>query len=122
MEPGACSAEEGGFLIFYFLSLCMVITLSVQEAQALMEKHKGKNELVLLDVRTAEEFAEEHLPRAVNIDIHADDFGEKIMKLDQKKMYLLHCHSGRRSAIAAQFMEKKGFTKVYNVVGLVFGR
>ena len=96
----------------------MVITLSVKEATDLLRK---KKDLVILDVRTPEEFAEERLPEAINIDIHANDFEEKILKLDKKKTYLLHCHSGRRSAMVAQFMEEKGFTKLYNVVGLIFG-
>ena len=117
MEPRTSGAEERSVLTFFFLFF-MVITVSVKEAKELLSKNK---EIVILDVRTAEEFEEERLPRAVNIDIHSDDFEQKILKLDKKKRYLLHCHSGRRSALAAQFMEEKGFRKVYNVVGLVFG-
>ena len=95
----------------------MITTISVKEAQEIISKKKA----VILDVRTPEEFDEEQLPGAVNIDLHSEDFEERIMKLDKKKTYLVHCHSGRRSAMAAHLMEEKGFTKVYNVVGLVFG-
>ena len=67
-----------------------------------------KNE-ILIDVRTADEFAEGHLPDAILIDYLADDFKSQISKLDKSKPVLLYCHSGARSAKAANIMRQAGF-------------
>ena len=71
----------------------------------------------LVDVRTADEYAEGHLPNAVNIDYNADDFEANISKLDKTKPVFVYCRSGRRSASAADDMGKLGFAEVYNMKG-----
>jgi rhodanese-related sulfurtransferase len=72
----------------------------------------------VIDVRTAAEFAAGHVASAVNIDVEADDFGERISSLDRGAPYLVYCRSGRRSAIAAETMAKAGFTDVVDAGGL----
>ena len=73
--------------------------------------------VVVLDVRTAGEFAAGHIQNAINIDVEASDFDANIAKLDKTKEYDVYCHSGRRSGIATQKMVKAGFTKVFNLDG-----
>ena len=75
----------------------------------------------LIDVRTPEEFEEEHLEKAVNIDIKEDDFQDGISRLAKEKTYLIHCHSGTRARRATEFMEELGFKNIYWVRGLIFG-
>lgn len=99
----------------------MISELNVVEAKKLILQNKGRKDFVILDVRTLAEFEEEHIIGAVNIDFHRDDFVEQIGKLDRKKGYLVHCHSGRRSAQAVEMMRELGFTRVWNVRGLLFG-
>ena len=94
--------------------------LAVAEAKELIRKNHNNPRFVILDVRTPEEFAEEHLPGALNIDIYADDFEERIRKLDLHKTYLVHCKSGGRSRAAVELMLERGFTDVTNVVGWIF--
>ncbi len=94
--------------------------ISVVEAKELILENKKNSHFVILDVRTAEEFVEEHLSGAVNIDIHDDNFAEKIDKLDWTKTYLVHCKSGGRSRAAVELMLEMGFSKVYNVKGWMF--
>jgi phage shock protein E len=72
---------------------------------------------VILDVRTAEEYAAGHIPGAVLIDVKKPDFQEKIDKLDKGKTYLVHCRSGVRSVTACTAMEKAGFKETYNLLG-----
>ena len=74
-----------------------------------------KNDVILLDVRTKNEYDNRHAEGALNIDYMSSDFEEKIEKLDKSKKYILYCRSGARSGSAGMIMEKKGF-KVYNVV------
>ncbi len=97
-----------------------LVEISVVEAKEMIVRNKKNADFVILDVRTPEEFAEEHLSGAVNIDIHEDDFPEKIDKLDRKKTYLVHCKSGGRSRAAVELMLEMGFSKVYNVRGWMF--
>jgi len=99
----------------------MITEIDVQEAKYLIQKNKGKSDFIVLDVRTMEEYNEEHIPSALNIDICRDDFDEEIAKLNRKKTYLVHCHSGGRSSRAVEIMEELGFMTLYNVVGLLFG-
>ncbi len=73
--------------------------------------------VVSLDVRTADEFAEGHLIKAININVESGNFEAEIEKLDKNTTYAVYCRSGRRSAIAVDLMKKAGFTSLYNLDG-----
>lgn len=72
---------------------------------------------VVVDVRTASEFAEGHIAQATNIDVQATDFAEKIAVLDKTASYAIYCRSGSRSATAAGQMMAAGFTTVVDLAG-----
>ena len=72
---------------------------------------------VLVDVRRPEEYGQGHLPGAVNIDVTAPDFAQRIAALDQNAPTYLYCRSGARSANAAGLLTKAGFTSVHNLLG-----
>lgn len=74
-------------------------------------------DLVVLDVRTAEEFAEGHLEGAVMLDFYDPDFAAQIAELDPDVPYLLYCRSGNRSGQTAEIMAQLGFTDVADVDG-----
>jgi len=84
---------------------------------ARFEKLRADRRNVLLDVRTREEYAAGHIAGAVNIDVNAPDFEEKVAKLDKHKTYLVHCGAGVRSAKACDKMSKLDFPKLYNLEG-----
>jgi rhodanese-related sulfurtransferase len=67
---------------------------------------------IVIDVRTPQEFAAGHLAGAQNVDVEAADFASRIASLDKGAPYLVYCHSGRRSAIAAAEMATAGFTDI----------
>ena len=73
--------------------------------------------VVVLDVRTAGEYASGHIENAINIDVESSEFDAQIAKLDKKVEYAVYCHSGRRSGIATEKMAKSGFEKVTNLNG-----
>ena len=73
--------------------------------------------VVVLDVRTAGEFASGHIENAINIDVESGSFDSEIAKLDKSVEYAVYCHSGRRSGIATEKMAKAGFTKISNLEG-----
>jgi rhodanese-related sulfurtransferase len=73
--------------------------------------------VVVLDVRTASEFAEGHLERAINIDYHQNDFLEKAKAtLPHDKKIAVYCRSGRRSSGAATKLSEDGY-KLVNLKG-----
>lgn len=75
------------------------------------------DELVILDVRTPEEFAEGHLEGALMLDFYDDDFANWLAALDPEIPYLLYCRSGNRSGQAATLMADLGFADVADVDG-----
>jgi rhodanese-related sulfurtransferase len=67
---------------------------------------------VVIDVRTPTEYAAGHIAGAQNIDVEAADFDSRIASLDKAAPYLVYCHSGRRSGMAASKMASAGFKDV----------
>lgn len=67
---------------------------------------------IVIDVRTPAEYAAGHIAGAQNINVEAADFGSKLASLDKDGSYLVYCHSGRRSGIAAAQMASAGFTDI----------
>ena len=73
--------------------------------------------VVLLDVRTASEYAEGHIEGAILIDQGQSDFIEKAKAtLPTDKKIAIYCRSGRRSANAAGKLAAEGY-KCVNLKG-----
>ena len=73
--------------------------------------------VTLVDVRTAEEYAEGHIPDALNIDVLQDDFTQKATaRLPKDRRVAVYCRSGKRSLKAAARLVKAGY-KVVNLKG-----
>lgn len=74
---------------------------------------------VWIDVRTAEEYAQDHMA-GVDKLIPYEQIGSKIAELNLNKdtEINLYCRSGKRAGIAKQTLENLGYTKVYNRGGL----
>ncbi len=72
----------------------------------------------LVDVRTFDEYNEEHLPGAVNFSLRDEEaFSLLITVLNKEEPVFVYCGSGKRSAKAASILEKNGFTTIYNLDG-----
>lgn len=85
--------------------------------EAFAQKLKDSN-MVLLDVRTVEEFAEGHLEGAMQYDYYeTESFKGMLEGLDKSKTYLIYCRSGSRSGNAMSMMQSMGFSSVYNLDG-----
>lgn len=73
--------------------------------------------VIILDVRTADEYAEGHIKGAILIDQNKSDFVEQVKaKLPTDKTIAIYCRSGRRSANAANLLAKEGY-KLVNLKG-----
>lgn len=75
---------------------------------------QGSAPVVLLDVRTAQEFAGGHLPGAVLLP--HDEVEQKAADLlpDKEQTIVVYCRSGRRSSMAAAVLTKLGYSNVYD--------
>jgi rhodanese-related sulfurtransferase len=74
-------------------------------------------DLVILDIRTPEEFSAGHLAGAINIDYYAADFEAQLSGLDLNVPYVMYCNSGNRSSNALPLMDSIGFEEVYELDG-----
>ncbi len=85
------------------------------------EKLIAEQDVQLLDVRTAEEYAESHLQSSTNIDVLQDSFAQKASENLRKELPVaVYCRSGRRSRNAANILVKQGY-KVYNLDSGIIG-
>ena len=89
--------------------------ISMDEAVAMME---NESDYIILDVRTTEEFAEKHIPNAINIpnETIGDEPISELPKEDQ--LILVYCRSGNRSKQAAEKLVALGYTNVYEFGGI----
>lgn len=88
-------------------------TISPQQAKQMMN-----DDVIILDVRTPQEFKERRIPNAILIpDYDIKQKAEKILT-DKDKTILVYCLSGGRSAGAARTLVNMGYTNVYNFGGI----
>ena len=115
-------------LIPFFLSLLLLAgcaapaeseasyrQVSMDEAIAMMAE---ENDYIILDVRTPEEFAEKHIPDAINIP--NETIGtEEIPELpDKEQLILVYCRSGNRSKQASDKLVGLGYTNIVEFGGI----
>ena len=87
--------------------------LSVEEFRSRLE---NDNDVQLLDVRTPQEFAEGHIPGAVNINWLGDGFIEAVQaSIAPEQEILIYCRRGRRSAEAADTLNALGYKRIFNL-------
>jgi len=117
--------------VYTVLSLLLVITMALtscldtkdattdvklitaEEMQSILELE----DVQLVDVRTSQEYEEEHIVNSQNIDFSSPTFDDDIAKLDKGKPVILYCKGGGRSAKCAKKLKDAGFEKVYDLEG-----
>ena len=95
----------------------LIEDITPQEAFTLIQSNQDNPDFVIIDVRTPQEFAEEHIENATNIDFYSEAFQDMLNNLDKNKAYLIYCRSGGRSGNALNIMAELNFKEVYNVSG-----
>ncbi len=91
--------------------------VDVNTARDLVTQNKT---VIVLDVRTPEEYAIGHIEGALNINIAEADFSKRVSKLDRDKTYIIHCSANvknGRSAKSLEIMSSFGFDKLLNMEG-----
>ncbi len=109
------------FLLLMLLSMASLFAnaqsvkkLDPQNFEKKLKEVKGP---ILIDVRTADEYAQGHLANAKLIDIRSNDFKSQASKLDKTKPVFVYCKAGIRSSSAVDILSKLGFKEIYDLGG-----
>lgn len=90
--------------------------ISMDEAVTMMAEESG---YIILDVRTPEEFAEKHIPNAINVPNETIGTDEISQLPDKNQLIMVYCRSGRRSKEAAEKLVKLGYTNIVEFGGII---
>ena len=91
------------------------LTLTPEEARARLDEAE---EIILLDVRTQEEYDAGHIPGAVCLP-HDAITEDRPLPYDKEAEILVYCRSGRRSALAAEKLAGMGYENVADFGGIL---
>ena len=89
--------------------------ISMDEAITMMETESN---YIILDVRTPEEFAEKHIPHAINIPNETIGTAEIPELPDKGQLILVYCRSGNRSKQASEKLVSLGYTNIVEFGGI----
>ena len=90
--------------------------ITMSEAVKMMET---ENDYIILDVRRADEFAEGHIPGAINVANEVIGTEEIPELPDKSQLILVYCRSGRRSKEASEKLVKLGYTNIVEFGGIL---
>ncbi len=83
--------------------------------EELKRRHDAGEDVVLLDVREADELATAAIPWATWIPMN--EIPDRLEELPRDKPLVVMCHAGGRSARVTRFLEESGFTNAANLAG-----
>lgn len=90
-------------------------TINAEEAKKMMDENK---DIIILDVRTEEEYQEGHIEGAILIpDNEVAEKSESKLN-DKSATILVYCRSGRRSANASRALNELGYINIYDFGGI----
>ncbi|HLZ42364.1 MAG TPA: rhodanese-like domain-containing protein [Candidatus Sulfotelmatobacter sp.] len=91
---------------------------NVEEVKKRMDRG---DKFLLVDVREESEFAKDHLPGAIHMGkgVIERDIEQRVPELDEEM--ILYCGGGYRSALAADNLQKMGYTNVISMDGGIRG-
>lgn len=104
---------------FSIFSLCFfLIGCAQSKTKPITEVSQNElNSVIVVDVRTPEEFAAGHIENAVNIDWFDSNFADQIGSIDKEKKIYLYCKKGGRSAKATMLLDSLGYSNVIDLEG-----
>ena len=90
--------------------------ISMDEAVEMMKKER---DYIILDVRRPDEYAEGHIPGAINLPNESIGTAEIPELPDKAQLILVYCRSGRRSKEASEKLVKLGYTNIVEFGGIL---
>ncbi len=93
-------------------------TFTVIDAKTAYEMIQENKDIVILDVRTSEEYNTLHIPDAINLELATLESTIETVVPDKNQTVLIYCRSGNRSNQAARLLVKLGYTNIYDFGGI----
>lgn len=105
------------FVLTLALTTTWLVSAKDISQTQLQQIMKNDKQVVLLDVRTVEEFEEAHIPNAINIP--HKELEARLAELSGAKntQVVIYCRSGRRAEVARQLLVKSGFNQLDHLSG-----
>lgn len=89
--------------------------IKMEEAVKMMEE---ESDYIILDVRRPDEYAEKHIPNAINVPNETIGKDEIPELPNKEQLILVYCRSGNRSKQASEKLVKLGYTNIYEFGGI----
>lgn len=87
-------------------------------APADYKKALSDDNVILIDVRTPQEYASSHIEGAINVNVFDKNFAQTIQeKASKDQQVMVYCRSGKRSARATNMLKQMGYPVVYDLRG-----
>jgi len=97
-----------------------VAEIKTMTGEELVKQNSGKekDKVLIIDVRSPEEYKAGHIPNAININI--DEFEQRLSEIEDLKDFpiITYCNSGKKSGQAAEILVNNGFKNVTNAAGV----
>ena len=112
-------------LVLFTLSACAApavnapaeyMKISMDEAIAMMEAEK---DYLIVDVRSYEEFAQGHIPGALNVPNESIGTEPPLLLPDKEQLIMIYCRSGNRSKQASQKLVDMGYSNIVEFGGIM---
>ena len=102
------------------LETTKVAEIKTMTGEELVKQNSGKekDKVLIIDVRSEEEYKSGHIPNAININV--DDFEDRIGEIEDLKEFpiITYCNSGKKSGQVAEILINNGFKDVTNAEGV----
>ena len=106
-QSSAATGSDGGQTAFR--------RVTGDEAQKMMESETG---YLIVDVRTPQEYAEGHIPHAINVPLDTIRTNPPAELPDKAQMIFVYCRSGARSMTASNKLAQMGYTNIVEMGGI----
>ncbi|HRY77613.1 MAG TPA: rhodanese-like domain-containing protein [Candidatus Izemoplasmatales bacterium] len=90
--------------------------ISASKGKTMMEENE---DVILVDVRTLEEFAAGHIEGAILLPLASISAQASTVIPDKKAIYIIYCRSGNRSAQAVDLLVEMGYETLYDMGGII---
>ena len=113
---GACAAESGN-IAEKNMEESTSESANYKEPEGLARLiEEGETEHIVVDVRTPAEYADGHIPTALNI--HVSEIGAQPPSVPKDQLVVVYCRSGARSSRAAENLLALGYKRVVDFGGI----
>ena len=107
-------------LVFFFLTTTVVFaneTPQISQQALLTELQNANPSIIVLDVRSKDEYAQEHIAGAINFSHDTVAQNLDLLAQYKDKTVVVYCRSGRRASIAEEILINNGFNDIRHLTG-----